>query len=235
MSTLALWNRYMCSYDFLNEVDSYSHNLSDIAEAIDLRPGMRVLDAGSGTGNLSMLLKGRGLNVLSCDFSPAALEVHRKKDPQAEQLEASLEQPLKLEDLSFDAVCCASVLFALSQRGCQTAVGEFFRVLKPGGRLVVTVVAPDQRNGNLIGMHFKGLQARYGRTRGLVRGMQHVPALLKVLYYNRLLGKLPDWQGFHRFSQEELSTLLLSSGFETVEIQRTYGGCFFLAVARKPG
>jgi ubiquinone/menaquinone biosynthesis C-methylase UbiE len=235
MSTLALWNSYMCNYDFLNEVDSYARNLSDIAEATGTRPGMRVLDAGSGTGNLSMLLKSRGLNVLSCDFSPAALGVHRKKDPHAEQMEASLEQPLKLEASSFDAVCCASVLFALSQKGCQTAVREFYRVLRPTSRLVVTVVAPDQQNGNLIGMHFKGLEKRYGRTRGFIRGVRRVPALLKVLYYNRLLGKLPDWQGFHRFSQQELSTLLLSSGFESVEIQRTYGGCFFLAVARKPG
>lgn len=86
--------------------------------------------------------------MVSVDFSEAALRIHRKKDPAAEQVHASLEEPLAFADRSFYVVCCASVLFALSQDGFRLVLAEFHRVLVDEGRLVVTVACPSKKNSN---------------------------------------------------------------------------------------
>lgn len=228
-----LWNDYMRSYDFLQHVDCYKQNLADIAQAIEPQAGERILDAGSGTGNLSLVLKSAGVDIVSCDFSQSALDAHRAKDPYATLVKASLEEPLPFDSGEFHAVACASVLFTLSEAGCRLALSEFHRVLKPGGRLVVTATAPHQRNQNLIGMHWASVSARHGRIIGLAAAMKELPALAKVLYYNSRLAKLPDWHGFHRFTPEELQTSVTGAGFDRCALRLTYGGCLYLATALK--
>src|SRR4051812_15676514 len=112
MSALQIWNSYMSGYDFLNEVDSYSESLQDILKAADVAPGFHVLDAGSGTGNLSCLLKKQRAIVTSCDIAETAIAAHLQKDPDANVFKMSLEQPFPFDSARFDVICCASVLFA---------------------------------------------------------------------------------------------------------------------------
>jgi len=228
-----LWDKYMSAYDYLTRVDSYSENVREIARASNVQAGMRVLDAGSGTGNLSMLLKAERCTVVSLDFSEAALRIHREKDPAADQVHASLEEPLPFADGSFDVVCCASVLFALSQEGCRLALAEFHRVLVDGGRLVVTVACPSKKNSNLLRRHLQSKMA-VGRVSGVVSAIRELPSIMRVLYYNRLLQQQPDWKGYHRFSQEELRGAVSLADFAKIDISRTYGGSFFLACMQKP-
>ena len=233
MSQAALWNGYMRGYDFLTKVDGYAENLRDIASALDVRPGEHVLDAGSGTGNLSIHLKARGAHVTSCDFSANALDAHRSKDPKALLIHASLEEPLPFPDGAFDAICCASVLFALSERGCRLALSEFRRTLKDGGRLVVTVPAKEASLLNLVRMHRASTTRRNGPVLGSFRFLTDLPALGRVLYYNRCLFRLPDWQGFHRFKEDELCRMVSAAGLEVRASRRTYGSCFTLIEAQK--
>jgi ubiquinone/menaquinone biosynthesis C-methylase UbiE len=229
-----LWERYMGCYDYLTGVGSYLANLREIATATALQPGSRVLDAGSGTGNLSLMLRDQGARVVSCDFSESALACHRRKDPQAELVQASLEERLPFDDAGFRTVYCASVLFALSESGCALALREFLRVLHPGGRLVVTVAAPEKRNRRLVQTHFRSMVREHGWLNGTTRFLFRLPNLLQVLHYNRRLQQLPDWQGYHRFSEEELRAILRGAGFAIVDLRRTYAGSFFLVVCEKP-
>jgi ubiquinone/menaquinone biosynthesis C-methylase UbiE len=225
----------MLAYDFLMQVEGYTRNLGDVASATPVRPGSRVLDAGSGTGNLSMLLKARGARVVSCDFSPTALAIHRSKDPDAEQSLASLEEPLSFADGEFDVVCCASVLFALSQQGVRMATREFLRVLSPGGTLVVTVGSSQANLSRLVQMYVEGLRRRNGPWSTVLKAMGGLPALVKVLYYNHRLRRLRDWEGFHLFTEAELRALVQDAGFTGIQIERTYGGSFLLLTAHRPG
>ncbi|MCW8132920.1 MAG: class I SAM-dependent methyltransferase [Planctomycetota bacterium] len=233
MSSFAIWNRYMQAYDVLTRVDGYRSNLMDIAQALKPAPGQQVFDAGSGTGNLSCILAELGCRVVAGDFSPSALKGHRQKDAKANVVRLSLEDGLPFPGASFDAICCASVLFALTKRGCENALREFHRILRPGGTMVVTLPSVGSRNANLLKMHFRGQIKKNGALAGVCKGMCDTPGLMKVLYYNWQLRKLPDWQGFHLFDEPEIRSMLGAAGFGTLELQRTYGNNFFLVRAWK--
>jgi ubiquinone/menaquinone biosynthesis C-methylase UbiE len=233
MTSYSLWNRYMHCYDALTQVESYNRNIDDIASMVMPCHGARILDAGSGTGTLSMLLEERGADVTSLDFSEEALRQHLKKAPAAKVMRASLEDPLVFDEGSFDFVCCASVLFALSYSGCHNAVREFFRVLRPNGRLIVSVAAPAKKNGALLARHLRKMVSRSVPVRQRMSTLLDMPRVARVMYYNYRLQKLPDWQGYHRFSEQELNELLVDAGFNDISIGRTYSGSFFLAVATK--
>lgn len=234
MSPHRIWERYMQCYDYLNGADFYRQGIADLVQAIGPQSGMKILDAGAGTGNLTLAMKQKGAHVVALDFAVSALNRCLEKDPTAHIVRASLEEPLPLESETFDAVCCASVLFALEKEGCRLAVREFLRLLKPGGSLVVTVAAPEKKSATLLKAHLQVVSKTSGRLRAAFRVLRDLPAMAKVLYYNRLLQRQPDWQGYHRFEVEELRELLEESGFERVEIGRTCGNAFFLATGRKP-
>lgn len=101
----------------------------------ELPPGSRVLDAACGTGRHAAFLSGRGHAVTGVDGSPEMLERAAAKVPRATFLTGELDR-LPLRDRSFDAAVCA---LALSHsRDIRPAVAELARVLRPGGRLVVS-------------------------------------------------------------------------------------------------
>ncbi len=232
-SQAELWNRYMTCYDFLTQIKGYDQNLQDLVQAIGPRLGQRVLDAGSGTGNLSIQAKKAGAVVTSLDYSESAIAIHRQKDPEARIHHASLENALPFEDMEFEAVCCASVLFALSPQGCRRALAEFHRVIRVGGRLIVTVPARSVRLRDLVRMHVRTVLERHGMVMGSLQFLRTLPALSRVLYYNRKLFYLPDWHGYHRFSETELTDLINQAGFEDLQVSRTYGGCFLMVKATR--
>jgi ubiquinone/menaquinone biosynthesis C-methylase UbiE len=95
----------------------------------------QVLDAACGTGRHTAFLAARGHAVIGVDASPEMLERARAKVPGARFLHGELDR-LPLDDRSVDAAVCA---LALSHsRDIRPAVAELARVLRPGGRLVVS-------------------------------------------------------------------------------------------------
>lgn len=124
-----------------------------VREAIGDVAGLEVLDLGCGTGRHSLWLASAGATVTGVDFSDGMLEEARGK-PGAEAvrfLAHDLAQPLPFAAGSFDVVVSGLVLEHLA------ALDAFFaearRVLRPGGRAVVSAMHPA--------MFLKGVQARF--------------------------------------------------------------------------
>jgi SAM-dependent methyltransferase len=106
---------------------------------IETLPPGTVLDAACGTGRYSTILAARGHEVIGVDQSGAMLEIARKKLTAADFREGDLTA-LPLRDRSVDAVVCALALVHVPDLSC--AMREFARVLRPGGRLVISDVHP---------------------------------------------------------------------------------------------
>lgn len=103
--------------------------------------GRRILDAGCGSGPLFAALRDRGAIVTGLDASAAMLEIARRRlGSDAELLVADLSDRLPFADDIFDDVVASLVLHYLENWG-QTLI-ELRRVLKPGGRLLVSVDHP---------------------------------------------------------------------------------------------
>jgi SAM-dependent methyltransferase len=126
-------------------------------EALDLRPGARVLDVAAGNGNATLAAARRWADVTSTDYVPALLERGRAR-ASAEGLPVKFEQAdaekLQYADASFDVVMSTfGVMFTPDQ---EKAASEMARVCKPGGRIGLANWTP----GSFIGELFK-LMGRY--------------------------------------------------------------------------
>ena len=100
--------------------------------------GLRVLEAGCGRGAFSRHLAERGARVMGVDISPAAAAMTRDALAPFDgctAIDASIEA-LPFPDDSFDLVVSLDTLEHVFEP--ERAVAELVRVLRPGGRLVVT-------------------------------------------------------------------------------------------------
>jgi SAM-dependent methyltransferase len=102
-------------------------------------PAGSALDAACGTGRHTGTLVKYGHEVIGVDQSPEMLAQAAAKVPQAQFRVGGLTT-LPNPDASLDLVLCALALSHLPDVG--EAIAEFRRVLRPGGRLIVTDVHP---------------------------------------------------------------------------------------------
>jgi ubiquinone/menaquinone biosynthesis C-methylase UbiE len=102
------------------------------------RRALDALDVGCGTGFLALELVARGHRVTGVDFAPAMIaEARRKAAARGVAVtfqEADAEQ-LPFAPARFDLVISRHVLWTLPHP--ETAIGEWIRILRAGGRLVV--------------------------------------------------------------------------------------------------
>jgi SAM-dependent methyltransferase len=129
-----------------------------------LRPG-RALDAACGTGRHARHLVKLGHEVVGFDFTPEMLAVAATNVPEATFVEADLRE-IPAEAQHFDLVVCGLALAHLPE--LDEPVAELARVLKPGGRLVVSVSHPFQAH---LGWH--ALYTDPHGRRGFIREHPH--------------------------------------------------------------
>lgn len=112
---------------------------SRVVAAAGLRPPMEVLDVACGTGVLTKMAATSvlpGGRVVGVDLNPGMLAVARRKDAPIEWCEAPAES-LPYGARTFDAVVSQFGLMFFSDQ--RRALAEMWKVLRPGGRLVVAV------------------------------------------------------------------------------------------------
>ena len=115
-------------------LDQNSEVYDAIIDALEVRPGMQLLDAGCGTGEAALLAQQRGAIVAGIDAAPGMIERCRVKMPGADFRVGDLEQ-LPYPDASFDAViACNCVHFTAHP---DRAIAQLRRVLRTGHRLAI--------------------------------------------------------------------------------------------------
>ena len=115
-----------------------------------VRPGDRVLDLGCGAGRFTAALREAGADPVGVEIAEGALERARRNVPGADLRLAPSEGPLPLEDASFDVVWCSEVLEHVPDTA--GALSEIRRVLRTGGRLLVTTPSHGRLRRTLIAL-----------------------------------------------------------------------------------
>jgi ubiquinone/menaquinone biosynthesis C-methylase UbiE len=129
----------------------------EIVALLELQGRHRVLDLGCGTGELTRMIadrldSARGGLSLGIDAAARMIAVARKKrGNDACRFEVAAAENLPYEDASFDAVVSSLFFHHVDLELKQRALAESYRVLKPGGKLVIADMhTPTTRMGWLV-------------------------------------------------------------------------------------
>ena len=163
-----------------------------------LKPGEHFADIGCGTGAATRFAAkavGRTGRAIGIDINPGMLAVAKSalagEAAATQWIEAGADS-LPLPDQSLDAVLCAQTLQFLKDR--PAALGEMRRVLKPGGRAMVSLWC-----GLADNPYFDAL----------------VAAIAKRIDPETAMGL---GAAFQLSNAEEIHTLFLNAGFPSVEM-----------------
>ena len=215
-------------YDLMNDLMSFGlHRLwkkITIAK-IAAKPGQQILDLAGGTGDLAKILAksvGSEGRVILSDINHSMLEVGYRRlidlgiINQAKCVEANAEY-LPFLDFSFHAVSMAFGLRNVTYK--EKALTEIYRVLKPGGRVVILEFS-HPKNAT-----FNSLYDLYS--------FKVIPWLGKLVTndkdsYQYLVESIrmhPD--------QETLCTMMQDAGFEQCHYQNINGGIVAIHIGYK--
>lgn len=211
-------------YDLLNRLISLGLDQrwrAQLVEAIGPRPGHRVLDLATGTGDVALLLAERypEVTVVGLDPSSNMLHLARNKAKQRipngkiELVQGEAEH-LPFEDSTFDGCTMAFGIRNVADRS--EALREMARVVRPGGRIAILELN----------------EPRAGLLAPLARFHVHrvVPAIGAALsgaqeygYLQASIAAFPP--------PEEFSALMASSGLDVLSVRlMTFGVvCLFVA------
>ncbi|MBZ0301757.1 MAG: methyltransferase domain-containing protein [Anaerolineae bacterium] len=115
-----------------------------------IQPGEKVLDVGCGTGTLAVLAKqgdGRTAELHGIDAAPEMIERARQKAKTAHvevDFQPGLAEDIRFEDDAFDLVMNSFMMHHLTPELREKALAEIYRVLKPGGRLLIVDFEPPK-------------------------------------------------------------------------------------------
>jgi len=143
-----------------------------LIEEARIQSGFRVLDLGCGTGTLTILLKQKhpDAEVIGIDGDPTVLAIARAKAARqnvAIPFDQGLAFQLPYADGSFDRVVSSLMFHHLTAEDKQRALGESFRVLKPGGELLIVDFTKPM---NLIAWMISLLMRRMEQADDLIHG-----------------------------------------------------------------
>jgi SAM-dependent methyltransferase len=155
-----------------------------LAEA---RAGERVLDLGCGAGRFVAALRGAGADPVGVEIAEAALERARANVPGADLRLLEADGSLPLEHASVDLVWCSEVLEHIADT--EHALLEVRRVLRPGGRVLITVPF-------------------HGRAKA---------ALIALLRFDRHFD--PTGQHLRFYTRSSLARTLDRAGFEEIDVR----------------
>ena len=198
------------NYDKANDLLSFGSARiwrKKVAKLVNSQPGQTILDLAAGTGSSSIVFLREGVKVVAADFSNGMLEEGRRRHPELEFVFADASA-LPFADTEFDTV---TISFGIRNvEKTEVALAEMYRVLKPGGKLVICEFSriPNNFLHSLYRFYLRNI----------------LPTLSALVSktpeaYSYLAESIDAWP-----SQQELVKIIESAGFESVRyLNQTLG------------
>jgi tellurite methyltransferase len=165
----------MASHDLRNLLGDIDIYLLDQILKRRLTTGMRVLDAGCGSGRNSVYLLRSGVDVCAVDESPEAIAAVRtvaaELSPRLPESNFRLEtvEAMSFDDGSFDAVLAIALLhFARDEAHFDAMLTDMWRVLKPGGLFFARLASSIGLEDRIERLHDRTYRLPDGTDRFLV-------------------------------------------------------------------
>lgn len=206
-------------YDLLNRLMSLGVDQSwrrKTVASLELRPGARVLDLATGTGDLALLIARMSpeVSIVGVDPSRNMLDIGRQKVAAAElahrvSLEVGRGEELPFPNASFDGVTIAFGIRNVPDRA--RALAEMRRVTKPGGRVAILELS-EPRSGLMAPLARFHVHTVVPWLGGLLSGAR------EYRYLQQSIAAFPDAETF--------SGMMRVAGLEVLRCEPlTFGVC----------
>jgi ubiquinone/menaquinone biosynthesis C-methylase UbiE len=171
------------------------------------KDGDSVLDLGCGNGRLYQMFAKKQVQYTGVDQSQELLKIAHEKFPTAKFVVGEMSK-LDFAGETFDSIYCIAALNHIPGREFQLqCVKEMYRVLKPGGKLLMT-------NWNLFS---QTAQAK-AREHGWVIEPDSDDLGIDIMVpWKDSSGKILGERYYHGFTAEELQELCMTAGFTCVD------------------
>jgi demethylmenaquinone methyltransferase/2-methoxy-6-polyprenyl-1,4-benzoquinol methylase len=191
-------------YDLMNRIMTAGQDVTwrkEVLRRASLPHSGRLLDLGAGTGDLSFeAARAGGRRITAADFTLEMMQIGRKR--QADALRLPFDNGI------FDAVVSGFLMRNVSS--IEQALGEQYRVLKPGGRIVILDTTNPRRSllYPFILIHLRFVIPTLGRIiTGQTEAYRYLPQTTEGFLY-----------------AEELASRMVDAGFKEVGFQRRMAG-----------
>jgi SAM-dependent methyltransferase len=231
-----LWNLYALCYDAITGLDPYQQMLDEVVAALEVNPGMRVLDAGCGTGALAdrLAVACPDLEFVGVDLSPSMLaraRARRAWPPSFTFVEGDIDAALSRDGRGFDRIASVNLIWTLPDP--QQTLGLMVAGLREHGRMVHATPRFRVRAHAIVWQHLR--QQRGWR---LARALLQLPSLFVAGLINLLLvaASMLAARGpraRQRWHEEGLARLLREAGAGPVTTKPCYAGQGHLLVCGK--
>lgn len=233
MLDVKFWKNYFDVYDVLNELIPYQQLLERIVQHLDLQKTDLVLDAGSGTGNLAVLIEKSGARAVGIDFSSAGVAVHKRKIPNADVRIGDLTEPLPFPDNHFDKICSNNVIYTIPVEKRLDLLNEFYRVLKPGGIVVISNIHKTFSPSKIYTDHVRE-EFKQNPLALSYRLVKFVSPTVKMFSYNKRIKNENSSGSYDFLDIHDQHRLLQKAGFSNIsEGEYVYAGQAVLNWATK--
>lgn len=207
----SMFTRIAARYDLMNRLMTGGQDIAwrrQVIRLARLAPGDRLLDLGAGTGDLSReaLIQQPQARVVTADFTLEMMRVGQRLGPLPWTAADALCLPFP--DQSFQAVVSGFLMRNVSD--INQALREQYRVLQPGGRIVILDTTRPKRNllSPFIWLHMHVVIPTLG---GLLTGVREA--------YNYLPDSTENF-----LTAEDLRDRMQTVGFKNIQFKRLMFG-----------